>query len=184
MRSTARCRRDVAMALDVERRGKRGRRSVAEQALGKVPWVQAPWVQVPWVRCTWPIDVPLNQDGSVFARMTVKELAALDTQELCDRLGLRPIRDDDVRLRADGDVQKDWKSVDVVALPSERPQSLGVICKAGPNVPDGVARRGSGNAAGMPRRWSRDAGDAGPKATVLVNCEDAAGGAVHLTALW
>ncbi|CAK9060236.1 unnamed protein product [Durusdinium trenchii] len=93
-------------------------------------------------RCSWPIDVPLNHDGSVFARMSVKELADLDIQKLCDRLGLR--------LRADGDVQMEWKSVDAVVLDGMVTPNVGVklktlldvptgvICKAGPNVPEGV----------------------------------------------
>ena len=60
----------------------------------------------------------------------VKELTSLDTAGLCDRLGLR-LHPQEVsfnplalwklhmplpRLRADGDVQKDWKSVDAVVL--------------------------------------------------------------------
>ncbi|CAK8989444.1 unnamed protein product [Durusdinium trenchii] len=92
--------------------------------------------------CSWPIDVPLNHDGSVFARMSVKELADLDIQKLCDRLGLR--------LRADGDVQMEWKSVDAVVLDGMVTPNVGVklktlldvptgvICKAGPNVPEGA----------------------------------------------
>lgn len=134
-------------------------RGVAEQALGKgVEPFEEKTDRRKGVfyrrECTWPIDVPLNQDGSVFARMSVKELASLDTAQMCDRLGLR--------LRADGDVQKDWKSVDVVVLDGMVTPNVGVklktlmdvptgvICKAGPNVPDG--------------------------ATILVTCEDAAEG--------
>eukprot|EP00439_Symbiodinium_sp_Y106_P012981 s3795_g1.t3 len=93
-------------------------------------------------KCEYPIDVPLNQDGSVLARMSVKELTSLDTAGLCDRLGLR--------LRADGDVQKDWKSVDAVVIEGMLPPGAGVklktlldvptgvLCKAGPNVPEGA----------------------------------------------
>ncbi|CAE7469373.1 ISPG [Symbiodinium natans] len=93
-------------------------------------------------KCEFPIDVPLNQDGSVLARMSVKELADLDTAGLCNRLGLR--------LRADGDVQKDWKSVDAVVIDGMLPPGAGVklktlldvptgvLCKAGPNVPEGA----------------------------------------------
>eukprot|EP00913_Durusdinium_trenchii_P024078 g22614.t1 len=78
--------------------------------------------------CSWPIDV--------------KELADLDIQKLCDRLGLR--------LRADGDVQMEWKSVDAVVLDGMVTPNVGVklktlldvptgvICKAGPNVPEGA----------------------------------------------
>lgn len=52
-------------------------RGVAEQALGKgvEPFDEKTERRkgVFYRReCTWPIDVPLNQDGSVFARMSVK----------------------------------------------------------------------------------------------------------------
>eukprot|EP00448_Togula_jolla_P012108 CAMPEP_0170595968 /NCGR_PEP_ID=MMETSP0224-20130122/14851_1 /TAXON_ID=285029 /ORGANISM="Togula jolla, Strain CCCM 725" /LENGTH=769 /DNA_ID=CAMNT_0010920197 /DNA_START=50 /DNA_END=2359 /DNA_ORIENTATION=- len=92
--------------------------------------------------CNFPIDVPLNMDGSVLARATPSELESLDLQGLCDRFGLR--------LRKDGDVQKDWKSVDVVVVDGDISAAaatqlkllldvpLGVICRPGDNVPDGA----------------------------------------------
>eukprot|EP00930_Biecheleria_cincta_P053007 TRINITY_DN3832_c0_g1_i1.p1 TRINITY_DN3832_c0_g1~~TRINITY_DN3832_c0_g1_i1.p1 ORF type:complete len:830 (-),score=153.20 TRINITY_DN3832_c0_g1_i1:319-2532(-) len=93
-------------------------------------------------KCDFPLDVPLNSDGSVFSVATAEELVGMDKKALCDRFGLR--------LRADGDIQKDWTSVDVVFVEgdvspaaSEKLQSLldipiGVLCRPGDNVPDGV----------------------------------------------
>lgn len=122
-------------------------RGVAEGAVGKgvAPFEehsQRRSGQFSRRKCEYPIDVPLNQDGSVLSRMSVKELTSLDTAGLCDRLGLR--------LRADGDVQKDWKSVDAVVIEGMLPPGAGVklktlldvptgvLCKAGPNVPEGA----------------------------------------------
>eukprot|EP00928_Gymnodinium_smaydae_P021153 TRINITY_DN18232_c0_g1_i1.p1 TRINITY_DN18232_c0_g1~~TRINITY_DN18232_c0_g1_i1.p1 ORF type:complete len:825 (+),score=246.03 TRINITY_DN18232_c0_g1_i1:112-2475(+) len=92
--------------------------------------------------CNFPLDIPLNSDGSVLARVDAKELAGLDDAALCRRFGLR--------LRKDGDVQKDFKSVDCVvvdgdvsAAAAERMKALlnvplGVVCRAGEHVPDGA----------------------------------------------
>jgi (E)-4-hydroxy-3-methylbut-2-enyl-diphosphate synthase len=90
----------------------------------------------------YPLDVPLNKDGSVLLQSSVEELASMDLQQMCDRLGLR--------LRKDGDVQKDWQSADVVVFDEPLDESLkekiqilldvptGVICRDGPYVPDGA----------------------------------------------
>lgn len=92
-------------------------------------------------KCDFPLDVPLNADGSVLAHATVQELETLDIPGLCERFGLR--------FRADGDVQKDWKSNDAVLIEGDIAPTLvdklkvlldvpmGILCKAGPNVPDG-----------------------------------------------
>mmetsp|Transcript_2611 Transcript_2611/g.7430 ORF Transcript_2611/g.7430 Transcript_2611/m.7430 type:complete len:777 (-) Transcript_2611:139-2469(-) len=92
--------------------------------------------------CTFPLDVPLNADGSVLSAMSAEELGSLDTKTLCARLGLR--------LRADGDVQKDWKSTDAVvvdgALSDKAIENIkillqvpaGVVCRPAANVPEGV----------------------------------------------
>jgi (E)-4-hydroxy-3-methylbut-2-enyl-diphosphate synthase len=93
-------------------------------------------------KCTFQLDVPLNQDGTVLSLLDVKELKELDTPGLCQRLGLR--------LRADGDIQKDWKSIDVVVVKGMIPPGIGVklkslldvptgvVCQPGPNVPEGA----------------------------------------------
>eukprot|EP00933_Yihiella_yeosuensis_P045150 TRINITY_DN40475_c0_g1_i1.p1 TRINITY_DN40475_c0_g1~~TRINITY_DN40475_c0_g1_i1.p1 ORF type:complete len:817 (-),score=209.63 TRINITY_DN40475_c0_g1_i1:118-2502(-) len=93
-------------------------------------------------KCEFPLDVPLNQDGSVLSKITAKEIEKLERKALCERLGLR--------LRADGDVQKDWKSIDVVVVDGMITPGagvkikglldipVGVICKPGPNVPAGA----------------------------------------------
>eukprot|EP00441_Pelagodinium_beii_P019752 CAMPEP_0197654360 /NCGR_PEP_ID=MMETSP1338-20131121/38807_1 /TAXON_ID=43686 ORGANISM="Pelagodinium beii, Strain RCC1491" /NCGR_SAMPLE_ID=MMETSP1338 /ASSEMBLY_ACC=CAM_ASM_000754 /LENGTH=792 /DNA_ID=CAMNT_0043229801 /DNA_START=75 /DNA_END=2454 /DNA_ORIENTATION=- len=93
-------------------------------------------------KCEFPLDIPLNQDGTVLSRITVKEMKDMDTKTLVERLGLR--------LRADGDIQKDWKSIDVMVVDGMVPPGvgvkiktlldipMGVICKEGPNVPEGA----------------------------------------------
>jgi len=93
-------------------------------------------------KCDYPIDVPLNMDGSVLARCSVEELASFDDAALCDRFGLR--------LRADGDIQKDWKSIDAVVLEGNLTEDvasklkvlldvpLGLLCSPGEHVPDGA----------------------------------------------
>jgi len=93
-------------------------------------------------KCEFPVDVPLNMDGSVLASMRADEMASLSTEELCQRLGLR--------LRKDGDVQKDWKSIDVVVLDGDLTESaakhvktlldvpIGVVCRPGAHVVEGV----------------------------------------------
>jgi len=108
--------------------------------------------------CSFPLDVPLNSDGSVFATISAKELASLDIAALCQRLSLR--------LRKDGDVQKDWKSVDVVVVNgpiTDRAAAhiktllqvpLGVLCTSADNIPDGctVACEASAINAPLPER--------------------------------
>jgi (E)-4-hydroxy-3-methylbut-2-enyl-diphosphate synthase len=93
-------------------------------------------------KCEFPVDVPLNQDGSVMTAIGAEDLAGLTKQALCDRFSLR--------LRADGDIQKDFKSVDCVFVDgeisgeaAEKVQLLlntpvGVLCRPGDNLPDGV----------------------------------------------
>mmetsp|Transcript_69574 Transcript_69574/g.175712 ORF Transcript_69574/g.175712 Transcript_69574/m.175712 type:complete len:787 (-) Transcript_69574:211-2571(-) len=93
-------------------------------------------------KCEYPIDVPLNVDGSVLASVTADELAGFDDKSLCDRMGLR--------LRADGDIQKDWKSIDVLYVDGSLSQQAvenvkklldvptGVLCRPADNIPDGV----------------------------------------------
>jgi len=93
-------------------------------------------------KCDYPLDVPLNVDGSVLTKISAKELKDMDTKAMCNRFGLR--------LRADMDVQKDWKSIDVVVVDGtiSAPVGIkikelldvpvGVICKPGPNVPEGA----------------------------------------------
>jgi len=90
----------------------------------------------------YPLDVPLNKDGSVLVSSSVEELKSMSVQELCARFGLR--------LRKDGDVQKDWQSADAVVFDEALDESLkekiqillevptGVICRDGPYVPDGA----------------------------------------------
>mmetsp|Transcript_69735 Transcript_69735/g.167416 ORF Transcript_69735/g.167416 Transcript_69735/m.167416 type:complete len:791 (-) Transcript_69735:223-2595(-) len=122
-------------------------RQAAEDSLGQ--GVEAPFEEKSGRRelrfsrrkCEFPIDVPLNEDGTVITTMTAKEIDSLSTQALCDRLGLR--------LRKDGDVQMDWKSFDVVVVEGAITPAvgvkiktlldvpMGVVVKKGPNVPDG-----------------------------------------------
>jgi (E)-4-hydroxy-3-methylbut-2-enyl-diphosphate synthase len=90
----------------------------------------------------FPIDVPLNQDGSVLSLTSVKEVDALDTPALCERYGLR--------LRQDGDIQKDWTSFDAVVFDEPLTESvaqkvqmildvpMGVLCREGEYAPEGV----------------------------------------------
>jgi len=93
-------------------------------------------------KCEYPLDIPLNEDGSVLASIKAQDLAALSTQDVCATFGLR--------LRQDGDVQKDWKSTDAVvvigelsAAAAKNVQTLlnvptGVLCQPGAHVPDGA----------------------------------------------
>jgi len=93
-------------------------------------------------KCDYPLDVPLNMDGSVLASATAEELAGLDKAQLCARFGLR--------LRADGDVQKDWKSIDIAVVQGEVSDAaaerikmllevpMGVLCQPSDNLPEGV----------------------------------------------
>lgn len=122
-------------------------RSAAENAVGKgvAPFkeisgrLEGP---VPRRECKFPVDVPLNTDGSVFTKITPEELDELDTKGLCERMGLR--------LRKDGDVQQEWKSVDALVVEGsltnksvEHIQTLlqvptGVVCRPASNVPEGA----------------------------------------------
>jgi len=93
-------------------------------------------------KCDYPIDVPLNVDGSVLSTISADELAGFNDKSLCDRFGLR--------LRADGDIQKDWKSIDVVVVDGSLTEAAmgnvkklldvptGVMCRPADNVPEGV----------------------------------------------
>jgi (E)-4-hydroxy-3-methylbut-2-enyl-diphosphate synthase len=93
-------------------------------------------------KCEYPVDVPLNQDGSVIVGVGAEELAKMEKSELCSRFSLR--------LRADGDIQKDFKSVDCTvvdgAVTPEAAEKIkmllntpiGVLCKPGDNLPEGV----------------------------------------------
>jgi len=123
-------------------------RSVAETALGK--GVSEPFEEQNARRdgvfsrrkCEFPVDVPLNEDGSVFTSIRAEDLAGLTKEALCERFSLR--------LRADGDIQKDFKSVDCVVVDgdvsgeaAEKVKLLlntpvGVLCRPGDNLPDGV----------------------------------------------
>jgi len=123
-------------------------RSVAEAAWGK--GVSTPFEENNGRRdgifsrrkCEFPVDVPLNQDGSVMTSIGAGDLAALTKEAFCERFSLR--------LRADGDIQKDFKSVDCVVVDgdisgeaAEKVQLLlntpvGVLCWAGDNLPEGV----------------------------------------------
>mmetsp|Transcript_63398 Transcript_63398/g.198456 ORF Transcript_63398/g.198456 Transcript_63398/m.198456 type:complete len:635 (-) Transcript_63398:25-1929(-) len=105
-------------------------------------------------KCDFPLDVPLNVDGSVLAVASAEELAGLDKAQLCQRFGLR--------LRADGDVQKDWKSIDAVVVQGEVTPALaenlqmmldvpmGVLCKPAEGLPDGVTLLRDGAAVSEP----------------------------------
>jgi len=92
--------------------------------------------------CDFPLDVPLNTDGSVLSLMTAESLESLGRAELCQELGLH--------MRADGDVQKDFKSLDAVVIDGPISESvagkvkdllnvpIGVLCSPGPHVPEGA----------------------------------------------
>eukprot|EP00929_Paragymnodinium_shiwhaense_P039224 TRINITY_DN2062_c0_g1_i11.p1 TRINITY_DN2062_c0_g1~~TRINITY_DN2062_c0_g1_i11.p1 ORF type:complete len:793 (-),score=181.89 TRINITY_DN2062_c0_g1_i11:331-2640(-) len=90
--------------------------------------------------CDFPIDVPLNSDGSVFAVLTEKDLADGNRAALCEKLGLK--------VRGDGELQKEFKSVDAVVLDGPVTSEaavqglldlpMGVLCRPGQTVPDGV----------------------------------------------
>jgi len=138
-------------------------RAVAEASLGKgVATFAEPSGrregQVARRECNFPMDVPLNVDGSVLTAVTAAELGGYDTKQLCDRFGLR--------LRKDGDVQKDWKSVDAVVVNGAlTPKAVanikalldvpvGVLCPPSNNLPDGVTvmLEASAVAAPVPER--------------------------------
>jgi len=122
-------------------------RSVAERTCGKgvAPFVESNGRREGHFtrrKCDYPIDVPLNMDGSVLAKVNAEELAQLDDAALCARFGLR--------FRRDGDIQKDWKSVDAVVVDgdisttaSRKLEALlnvpvGVLCTSRNHVPEGA----------------------------------------------
>jgi (E)-4-hydroxy-3-methylbut-2-enyl-diphosphate synthase len=92
-------------------------------------------------KCKFPFDVRLNTDGSVLAKVTTEELVSLDTTTLCELF--------DLRLRQDGDIQKDWKSTDAVVVEGEMTSeaaekvqvlleaTIGVLTRPGDNLPPG-----------------------------------------------
>jgi len=111
-------------------------RAASERALGKgVP----PFVEnnerrqgnFPRRTCDFPLDVPLNMDGSVLATVKSSELAAMDQKALVARFGLR--------LRQDGDVQREFKSFDAVVIDGLVDANAGKNVEALLNVPLGVA---------------------------------------------
>eukprot|EP00929_Paragymnodinium_shiwhaense_P039225 TRINITY_DN2062_c0_g1_i2.p1 TRINITY_DN2062_c0_g1~~TRINITY_DN2062_c0_g1_i2.p1 ORF type:complete len:804 (-),score=176.51 TRINITY_DN2062_c0_g1_i2:334-2676(-) len=91
-------------------------------------------------KCDFPIDVPLNADGSVLVVLTEKELADANHAALCEKLGLK--------VRGDGELQKEFKSVDAVVLDGPVTSEtavqrlldlpMGVLCRPGEVVPEGV----------------------------------------------
>lgn len=122
-------------------------RKVAESAINKgVPTFDEPGARregnMSKRKCEYPIDVPLNVDGSVLTLISAEDLASFNDKSLCERLGLR--------LRADGDIQKDWKSIDVIVVDGALSQPAidnakkildvpaGVLCRPADNIPDGV----------------------------------------------
>mmetsp|Transcript_64505 Transcript_64505/g.135369 ORF Transcript_64505/g.135369 Transcript_64505/m.135369 type:complete len:828 (-) Transcript_64505:142-2625(-) len=122
-------------------------RAAAEAAVGKgvAPFEEKTGrLQGPVARreCDFPIDIPLNHDGSVLSMLPAEKVNLMGTQALCDAVGLR--------LRKDGDVQKDWKSVDCCVILGELSEKgaenvklmlqvpIGVVCEPGPNVPEGA----------------------------------------------
>lgn len=93
-------------------------------------------------KCDFPLDVPLNNDGSVLSLLSAKKLAGVDKASLVKMLGLRQ--------RKDGDIQKDWTSVDAIVVEGALSQAaaaklrmlldvpVGVICRPGEHIPDGA----------------------------------------------
>jgi (E)-4-hydroxy-3-methylbut-2-enyl-diphosphate synthase len=93
-------------------------------------------------KCDFPFDVPLNSDGTVLVVVDAEELAGMTKAAICDRFALR--------LRQDGDIQKDFTSVDAVVLQGEVSSAtedkikellnanLGVLSWPGKHVPLGV----------------------------------------------
>lgn len=91
--------------------------------------------------CDFAPDIPLNTDGSVLSVTTAEELRSLSTSGLCNRLGLK--------LRKDGQPQKDLKSIDAIVIDSPLPEDLsekvkflldmpvGILCRDGAQAPDG-----------------------------------------------
>jgi len=93
-------------------------------------------------QCEYPLDIPLNADGSVLATIKAEALVDSHNEGLLQHLGLH--------LRADGDLQQDFKSVDSVVIdgPISKDATkglrellnipIGVLCRPGENVPEGV----------------------------------------------
>lgn len=93
-------------------------------------------------KCDFPFDVPLNSDGTVLTVADAEELAGMSKQAICDRFALR--------LRQDGDIQKDFTSVDAVVLQGEvstaaedkikelLSANVGVLSRPGEHVPLGA----------------------------------------------
>eukprot|EP00929_Paragymnodinium_shiwhaense_P039232 TRINITY_DN2062_c1_g1_i1.p1 TRINITY_DN2062_c1_g1~~TRINITY_DN2062_c1_g1_i1.p1 ORF type:complete len:767 (-),score=226.87 TRINITY_DN2062_c1_g1_i1:488-2788(-) len=86
-------------------------------------------------KCEFPIDVPLNSDGSVLCPVTAGELADLKGDALVKKLGLR--------VRADGDVQKEFKSADAVVVQEDLTAAMSESIKGLLNLPVGVICRPS-----------------------------------------
>eukprot|EP00746_Dinoflagellata_sp_MGD_P165761 gnl/MRDRNA2_/MRDRNA2_95222_c0_seq1.p1 gnl/MRDRNA2_/MRDRNA2_95222_c0~~gnl/MRDRNA2_/MRDRNA2_95222_c0_seq1.p1 ORF type:complete len:806 (-),score=170.01 gnl/MRDRNA2_/MRDRNA2_95222_c0_seq1:228-2645(-) len=122
-------------------------RKVAEMAVGKgvEPFVEPKGRREGRVtrrKCDFPFDVPLNSDGTVLAVVDAEELAGMSKATICDRF--------DLRLRQDGDIQKDFTSVDAVVVQGEMSiaagekiqellnANLGVLSRPGEHVPLGV----------------------------------------------
>eukprot|EP00933_Yihiella_yeosuensis_P021223 TRINITY_DN16850_c0_g1_i1.p1 TRINITY_DN16850_c0_g1~~TRINITY_DN16850_c0_g1_i1.p1 ORF type:complete len:797 (+),score=133.69 TRINITY_DN16850_c0_g1_i1:96-2486(+) len=123
-------------------------RRAGERALGR--GVSSPFGDYPGRRdgifaprkCDFPLDVPLNSDGSVITVAKADDLLDLKSQRVRRQLGLH--------LRDDGDLQKDWKTVDAVVVEGEISEQVreklkellnipvGVLCRPGPNVPEGA----------------------------------------------
>lgn len=121
-------------------------RKVAANAQGKG---LEPFADVPGRRdgqfsrrtCDFSLDVPLNENGSVLSTLTVDELRSMSIPQLCESMGLR--------LRKDGQAQKDLKTTDAIVIDGEIPQDLaakakflldapvGVVCRAGKHQPEG-----------------------------------------------
>jgi len=135
-------------------------RQVAERAVGKgvPPFEERSGRregQFSRRKCEYPPDVPLNMDGSVLVSMSAEELGSLSSEALCQHLGLR--------LRKDGDVQKEWKSFDVVVVEGEGwtqaatanlktllDVPLGVVCRPGDHVVDGATVLHDGSSVSEP----------------------------------
>eukprot|EP00442_Polarella_glacialis_P017947 CAMPEP_0115081830 /NCGR_PEP_ID=MMETSP0227-20121206/19520_1 /TAXON_ID=89957 /ORGANISM="Polarella glacialis, Strain CCMP 1383" /LENGTH=782 /DNA_ID=CAMNT_0002469765 /DNA_START=100 /DNA_END=2448 /DNA_ORIENTATION=+ len=94
-------------------------------------------------KCDFPLDVPLNSDGSVLASITAEHLRDVDSAgQLYQDLG--------IHRRADGEFQKDWTCVDALVVEGDICKlvaakikdllnlPIGVICRPGPNVPEGA----------------------------------------------
>jgi (E)-4-hydroxy-3-methylbut-2-enyl-diphosphate synthase len=93
-------------------------------------------------KCEFPIDVPLNSDGSVLCTVSAEDLLDIKSDALTKKLGLR--------VRADGDLQKEFKSADAVVVQGDVTAAMrepleallnlpmGVLCRDGEHVPEGA----------------------------------------------